>query len=335
MGDLLSVKNVFAAYSSGGNEVRAVDGVSLQMRDGEVLGIAGESGCGKSTLAAVLSLGARPPLYVKSGEMTLDGERYDLTKGYKLPRELRGKLISILPQGALNSLNPTARVRDLAYDVIHAHEEDVTRAQATERTGARLEQLGLPTRVLESYPHQLSGGMKQRVVAVISTLLNPRVLIADEPTSALDVSSQKALVLQIKLLMEQKVITSVVFITHDLPMLRNVADRIAVMYAGKIAEIGSNQQIIDAGQHPYTKALIGSILVPEPYVRAKRIEGIEGQPPDLRSPPSGCRFHPRCSLADQRCTLEEPPQVGDENQFAACWRVSEQREGMTVSRGAA
>jgi peptide/nickel transport system ATP-binding protein len=334
MGHLLSVKNVYAAYSSGGHEVRAVDGVSLQMRDGEVLGIAGESGCGKSTLAAVLSLGARPPLYVKSGEMTLAGERYNLTEGYKLPRELRGKLISILPQGALNSLNPTARVRDLAYDVIHAHEPDVTRKQATERTGARLEQLGLPTRVLESYPHQLSGGMKQRVVAVISTLLNPQVLIADEPTSALDVSSQKALVLQIKQLMEQKVITSVVFITHDLPMLRNIANRIAVMYAGKIVEIGPVEQMIDAGQHPYTKALIGSILVPEPYVRAKRIEGIEGQPPDLRSPPSGCRFHPRCSVADQRCTLEEPPQVGDENQFAACWRVSEQREAM-VARGAA
>jgi peptide/nickel transport system ATP-binding protein len=335
MGALLSVKNVYAAYSSGGNEVRAVDGVSLQLRDGEVLGIAGESGCGKSTLAAVLSLGARPPLYVKSGEMTLQGERYNLTEGYKLPRELRGKLISILPQGALNSLNPTARVRDLAYDVIHAHEPDVTRSKATERTGARLEQLGLPTRVLESYPHQLSGGMKQRVVAVISTLLNPQVLIADEPTSALDVSSQKALVLQIKQLMEQKVITSVVFITHDLPMLRNIANRIAVMYAGKIVEIGPVEQMIDAGQHPYTKALIGSILVPEPYVRARRIEGIEGQPPDLRSPPSGCRFHPRCSVADQRCTLEEPPQVGDENQFAACWRVSEQREAITVARGAA
>ena len=333
--DLLSVKNVFAAYGQGSGEVRAVDGVSLSLREGEVLGIAGESGCGKSTLAAVLALTARPPLYVKSGTLTLQGQTYNLSEGYKLPRELRGKLISILPQGALNSLNPTARVRDLAFDVIRAHEPQTTRAQAVARTGARLEQLGLPTRVLESYPHQLSGGMKQRVVAVISTLLDPKVLIADEPTSALDVSSQKALVTLIQQLMEQKVITSVIFITHDLPMLRTVANRIAVMYAGKIVEIGKVEQIIDAGLHPYTKALIGSILVPEAYVRAKRIEGIEGQPPDLRSPPSGCRFHPRCELADQRCTLEEPSDVGDADHFAACWRVFEQTEAKRLSRSAA
>ncbi len=335
MSDLLSVKNVFAAYKQGGNEVRAVDGVSLSLRDGEVLGIAGESGCGKSTLAAVLALAARPPLYVKSGSLTLENQTYDLTQGYKLPRELRGKLISILPQGALNSLNPTARVKDLAFDVIRAHEPETSRAQATTRTGARLEQLGLPTRVLESYPHQLSGGMKQRVVAVISTLLNPKVLIADEPTSALDVSSQKSLVMLLQQLMEQKVISSVVFITHDLPMLRTVANRIAVMYAGKIVEIGKVEQMIDAGLHPYTRALIGSILVPEAYVRAKRIEGIEGQPPDLRSPPSGCRFHPRCELADERCKLEEPPQIGDADHFAACWRVLEQQEAKQLSRSAA
>ena len=335
MTDLLSVQNVFAAYGQGKGEVRAVDGVSLALREGEVLGIAGESGCGKFTLAAVLALAARPPLYVNSGTLTLEGQTYNLSEGYKLPRELRGKLISILPQGALNSLNPTARVKDLAFDVIRAHEPATTRAQATTRTGARLEQLGLPTRVLESYPHQLSGGMKQRVVAVILTLLNPKVLVADEPTSALDVSSQKALVTLMQQLMEQKVITSVVFITHDLPMLRTVANRIAVMYAGKIAEIGNVEQIIDAGRHPYTKALIGSILVPEAYVRAKRIEGIEGQPPDLRSPPSGCRFHPRCDVADQRCITEEPLQVGDENDFAACWRVFEQTEAKTLARSAA
>jgi peptide/nickel transport system ATP-binding protein len=331
MSDLLSVKDVFATYKQGGNEVRAVDGVSLSLREGEVLGIAGESGCGKSTLAAVLALAARPPLYVKSGSLTLENQTYDLTQGYKLPRELRGKLISILPQGALNSLNPTAKVKD----VIRAHEPETSRAQATARTGARLEQLGLPTRVLESYPHQLSGGMKQRVVAVISTLLNPKVLIADEPTSALDVSSQKSLVMLLQQLMEQKVISSVVFITHDLPMLRTVANRIAVMYAGKIVEIGKVEQMIDAGLHPYTRALIGSILVPEAYVRAKRIEGIEGQPPDLRSPPSGCRFHPRCELADERCKLEEPPQVGDADDFAACWRVLEQTEPKQLSRSAA
>ncbi len=323
--EILSVNNLYAAYTAGGGDVRAVDGVSLRLREGDVLGVAGESGCGKSTLAAILALAARPPLRVQKGEMVLEGQHYDLTQAYKMPRELRGKQISILPQGALNSLNPTARIRELAYDVIHAHEPQVSREQATTRTGERLEQLGLPLRVLDSYPHQLSGGMKQRVVAVISTLLNPRVLIADEPTSALDVSSQKALVAQLRQLMDEKVITSIVFITHDLPMLKTIANRIAVMYAGRIAELGSAEQIIDAGRHPYTKALIGSILVPEPYVRAKRIEGIEGQPPDLRFPPKGCSFHPRCTEADERCKTQEPPVIGNAQEFATCWHAEPQQ----------
>lgn len=319
MGDLLKISNVSAAYAVGGREVFAVEGASLTLREGEVLGIAGESGCGKSTLAQVLALIARPPLLVKSGQMILENQTLDLTQEASLPRDLRGRLIAMLPQGALNSLNPTARVRDVAYDVIHAHEPDVTRPQAYERARERLEQLGLPGRVLESYPHQLSGGMKQRVVTVISTLLNPTVLIADEPTSALDVSSQRAVVELLQSLLERRVIKSVVFIAHDLPLLKNIADRIAIMYAGRVVEVGPSEDIIEAAWHPYTKALIGSILVPEAYIRSQRIEGIEGQPPDLRNLPSGCRFHPRCKLAFAKCSQQEPPQFGDPERFAACW----------------
>lgn len=319
MDELLRVQNVRAAYAVGGREVQAVEEVSLTLREGEVLGLAGESGCGKSTLATILALAARPPLYVKSGQMVLEGKTIDLTLGAGLPRELRGQLISILPQGALNSLNPTARVRELAYDVLKAHRPTIQRSEAYELTRERLEQLGLPARVLENYPHQLSGGMKQRVVTVISTLLNPKVLIADEPTSALDVSSQKAVVGLLKTLLERRVISSIVFIAHDLPLLREIADRIAIMYAGKIAEIGTNHEIIDAPKHPYTQALMGSILVPEPYVRQKRVEGIEGSPPDLRSPPSGCRFHPRCKYAMPKCSQTQPPEFGTPERFAACW----------------
>jgi peptide/nickel transport system ATP-binding protein len=283
------------------------------------LGLAGESGCGKSTLAAVLALAARPPLYVKSGTMKLENKTLDLTQNANLPRELRGQLIAVLPQGAMNSLNPTARVRDLAFDVLRAHQPNIKRAEANDRTRERLEQLGLPPRVLESYPHQLSGGMKQRVVTVISTLLNPNVLIADEPTSALDVSSQRSVVNLLKNLLERGVISSIVFIAHDIPLLRNIADRIAIMYAGKLIELGPTKKIVDASQHPYTKALINSILVPEPYIRQKRVEGIEGSPPDLRNPPSGCRFHPRCKFAFDKCLEQEPSYFGTSEGFASCW----------------
>jgi len=323
MAKLLKVKDVRAAYAVGRRTVQAVDGVSLTLRQGEVLGLAGESGCGKSTLAAILALSARPPLYVQSGQMELEDKTLDLTQDSRLPRRFRGKLISVLPQGAMNSLNPTARVRDFAFDVLRAHHPQITRQEAYERTAERLEQLGLPARVMESYPHQLSGGMKQRVVTVISTLLDPKVLIADEPTSALDVSSQKAVVGLLDTLLERGVIQSIFFISHDLPLLREIADRIAIMYAGKIAEIGSNQEILHAPRHPYTQALIGSILVPEPYVRQKRIEGIEGAPPDLRTPPPGCRFHPRCKYALPKCSQLEPPEFGNPENFAACWLLGE------------
>jgi peptide/nickel transport system ATP-binding protein len=330
MPDLMSVQNIHAAYKTGGSEIKAVEGVSLNLREGEVLGLAGESGCGKSTLAAVLALAAHPPLYVQQGTMTLAQKTYDLSKHKDLPREMRGQLISVLPQGALNSLNPTARVRDLAYDVLRAHQPSIKRAEASERTRERLEQLGLPARVLESYPHQLSGGMKQRVVTVISTLLNPKVLIADEPTSALDVSSQRSVVTLLKQLLEKRVILSIVFIAHDIPLLRNIADRIAIMYAGKLVELGPTKTIVDAAHHPYTRALVGSILVPEPYIRQKRVEGIEGSPPDLRDLPSGCRFHPRCKHAFDKCLQLEPPYFGKSEAFAACWLLEEKHAALGV-----
>jgi peptide/nickel transport system ATP-binding protein len=168
--------------------------------------------------------------------------------------------------------------------------------------------------------------MRQRVVTVVSTLLNPTVLVADEPSSALDVSSQKALVQLLQQLLEQRFITRIVFITHDLPLLSNLANRIAVMYAGKIVEIGPTEQIVNRPEHPYTKALIASTLDPDPEVRRHRIEGIPGAPPDLRDPPTGCRFHPRCRYAMEVCTREEPPHVGTEEEYAACWWVQRQRE---------
>jgi peptide/nickel transport system ATP-binding protein len=322
--ELLRVEDATAGYVTQDMDepVRAVEGVSLTVYPGEVLGIAGESGCGKSSLAAVLALNARPPLVVERGTLIFGGLRIDLADPRGIPADWRGKQMSLLPQGAMNALNPTARVGDLAVDVIRAHEAHVERGDALARVAERLGQLSLPIRVLQSYPHQLSGGMRQRVVAAISTLLNPKILIADEPTSALDVSSQRALVAMLVQLLQREFIRGIVFISHDLPLLTNIAHRIAIMYAGKIVEIAPVGDIVDGPAHPYTRALIGSALVPDPSVRRKRVLGIPGAPPDLRDPPNGCRFHPRCPLAMPVCSEEEPPLVGDGSRSAACWAIA-------------
>jgi peptide/nickel transport system ATP-binding protein len=325
------VKNVRAYYAAGaGPEIKAVDGVSFAIREGEVLGIVGESGCGKSTLAAVMSLTARPPLNLKGGELSLDGQTIRLNEQTTAPPQWHGKMIALLPQRAMNSLNPTARVRDLVIDVVRSHHPTIQRQTIIEQAQERLDQLALPRRVLDDYPHQLSGGMRQRVVAVISTLLNPRVLIADEPTSALDVSSQKQLVLLLRLLLEYGFITRIVYITHDLPILSSIADRIAVMYAGKLVEIGDAGAIIDHPQHPYTQALIASTLDLGPHVREQQAQGIHGAPPDLRDPPGGCRFHPRCPYATERCSCEEPPIIGGDAHAVACWLTHEPIEQVSL-----
>jgi peptide/nickel transport system ATP-binding protein len=332
--ELLTAQGVTAVYETDGPDVQAVTNVSVELLAGEVLGIAGESGCGKSTLAALISLTARPPLHATRGTLRVGDERIDLTGLEMIPRDWRGKLVALLPQGAMNALNPTMRIRDLAYDVISAHEPEVTRRDAIDRARERLEQLSLPVRVLDSYPHQLSGGMRQRVVAVISTLLNPRVLIADEPTSALDVSAQRALVDLLRELLAQGFIQAIGFITHDLPLLSSFADRIVIMYAGQVAEAGSARDIVDRPRHPYTIALMNTVLAPEPGVRGRRVEGIPGAPPDLRYPPAGCRFHPRCAHVMDVCRDQEPPHVGDgvpgrtggTRAFAACWWVRQQTE---------
>lgn len=321
---VLSVRDLRAQYATGGTPVQAVDGVSFDLEEGEVLGVAGESGCGKSTLASVLALVAQPPLEVVGGSATLDGRELDIRQRHDT-RTTRGSVIALLPQGAMNSLNPTARVRDFAFDVIHAHEGSVDRRTVIRRTAERFEQLSLPARALDSYPHQLSGGMRQRVVAVISTLLNPKVLIADEPTSALDVSAQRQLCELLRRLLERGFISSVVFITHDLPLLGTVADRIAIMYAGRLVEGGPGHEVLETPLHPYTQALVDTVLTPDLSLRARRVEGIPGAPPDLRKPPPGCRFHARCRLADRRCS-SDPPMVGSPARFATCWRVYEQQE---------
>jgi peptide/nickel transport system ATP-binding protein len=320
MKNLLKAQDLKAYYRLvGGTEIRAVDGVTLQLRPHEVLGIAGESGCGKSTLAAVMSLTHNPPLRVMDGLIMANGSNLLSLPPEQVRRKIKGTYISVVPQGAMNALNPTQRVRNFAIDMLQEHHPEMKKSEATDLAQSRLTDLSLPVRVLDSYPHELSGGMKQRAIIVLSTLLDPKVLIADEPTSALDVSSQRSVIRLLLTLLGEGIITSIAFITHELPLLRQVADRIAIMYAGKLVEVGTMEEIIFDPRHPYTKALMGSMLVPEKHVREQRIEAIPGVPPDLKNPPDGCRFHPRCPRRQEICSREEPlaKTVGDRTTW--CW----------------
>ena len=324
MKELLVARDVRAYFKTvKGEEIKAVDGVSLTLSEGEVLGIAGESGCGKSTLSSVLSFTINPPLYLIEGEIRIDGQNALLMDRETLRRDVRGRYISVVPQGAMNALNPTIKIGSLIADVMQEHFPELKRAEALERAKERVRALSLPERVLNLYPHQLSGGMKQRVIIVISTLLNPSVLIADEPTSALDVSSQKTVIRLMVDLLRNNIIKSIIFITHELPLLRHFADRIAIMYAGKIVEIGPMEDVIFRSLHPYTKALMSSILVPEPEIKQSKIEGISGIPPDLKNPPSGCRFHPRCPYKMDICEKEEPEGRAIEKSQVWCWMVEQ------------
>ena len=274
MGTLVDARNIRGVYYTGGRDVVAVDDVSVRIEEGQVLGLAGESGSGKTTLGSIISLIARPPLHVERGTLEIDGKVQELGGDAKVPRTWRGAVVSMLPQGAMNSLSPTKRVRHLVYDVMRSHHRKVTRDEAMDRARERITTLGLPARVLDAYPHQLSGGMKQRTVTIISTLLNPRLLAADEPTSALDVSSQKILIEMLLEMLEKRFISGVIFVTHDLPVLRTVATDIAVMYEGRLVERGPTAGVVDDPRHPYTKALMSSVLAPEPKYAGARIEGM-------------------------------------------------------------
>jgi peptide/nickel transport system ATP-binding protein len=323
-GILMRASNLTAVYAAdSGKDVPAVDNVTLEVPEGQIVGLAGESGCGKTTMGNALAMIANPPLYVVAGKMEIDDEEIDLSTLHRganeAHRPYRGSTVSLLPQGAMNAVSPTLRVRNLVVDVMRAHKRDTTRAEAMDRATDRLKMLEMPTRVLDSYAHQLSGGMKQRMVTVISTLLNPKLLIADEPTSALDVSSQKALIEMLLAMVEKKIMRGVIFITHDLPVLSMVTDRLAIMYAGKIVENGLTEELVSNARHPYTSALLSSVLDPTVETRTKHVLGIPGSPPNLANPPSGCRFHPRCPFAMDICKTEEPAFLHERDHAVACW----------------
>lgn len=303
---ILEVNNLKTKYITRFREdVYSVDGVSFAIEEGKSLGIAGESGCGKSTLALSLMGYYFPPLHYVSGDIIVDGKDITKMEPDVIRKSILGSEIAYIPQAAMNALNPTQKIIRFVEDVIHAHDPKMTKAEIHDTARQRFEELGLPEEVLEKHAVELSGGMKQRTVIAISTILSPKVLIADEPSSALDVTSQKMVIKMLRNLMEKGYIRSMIFITHELPLLYNVTDDIMVMYAGQIVERASAKEMVFDPIHPYSKGLMGSIIVPESGIRGHKLTAIPGTPPNLKKPPKGCRFSKRCKYATSECKVNE------------------------------
>jgi peptide/nickel transport system ATP-binding protein len=301
---ILEVRELTTKYITRfGEDVYAVDHVSLKIEEGKSLGIAGESGCGKSTLALSLLGYYFPPLHYTSGEIIIDGRNISGMDPDDVRRSILGKEIAYIPQAAMNALNPTRKIINFIEDVILAHDPKATKKQIYDLAKERFEILGLPAEVLQKYPVELSGGMKQRTVIAVSVILSPKVLIADEPSSALDVTSQKMVIKMLVDLLEKGFIKSMIFITHELPLLFNVTDDIMVMYAGQIVEKANAKQAVFDPLHPYAKGLMGSIIVPESGLRDVKLTAIPGVPPNLKNPPMGCQFAERCKYVQPDCMV--------------------------------
>ncbi len=305
---ILEVKDLTTKYVTRFQEnVYAVDHVSLTVEEGKSLGIAGESGCGKSTLALSLMGYYFAPLHYTSGEIIIDGRNISGMKPDDVRKSILGTEIAYIPQSAMNALNPTRKIINFIEDVVRAHDPTENKKFIHDLARASFEVLGLPAEVLQKYPVELSGGMKQRTVIAVSVILSPKVLIADEPSSALDVTSQKMVIKMLKNLMEKGFVKSLIFITHELPLLYNVTDDIMVMYAGQIVEKGTAKQTVFDPLHPYAKGLMGSIIVPEGGLRDVKLTALPGVPPNLKNPPSGCRFAERCRYVRAECKVAPVP----------------------------
>lgn len=320
---LLSVRDLHVEFPTRRGVLRAINGVSFDLYPGEVLGMVGESGAGKSiTGTAVIGL-LEPPGRIASGEILLGGERIDnLPK--KAMQKIRGKRIGMVFQDPLTSLNPLFTVGDQLIETIMTH-LPVSARQARDRAIALLEEVGIPAAAkrLDAYPHQFSGGMRQRVVIALALCAEPELVIADEPTTALDVSVQAQIIALLKKLCQERG-TAVMLITHDMGVIAETADRVAVMYSGRIAEIGPVRDVVKTPHHPYTTGLMGSIPSLQPGDADRRLTQIPGSMPRLDAVPQGCAFNPRCAKAFDRCMTERPEPITVGASRVACWLHAEE-----------
>ena len=337
---LISVRGLCVDYGLGDEAVHAVVDADLELRRGEVLGLAGESGSGKSTLAYAITRLLRPPGVITAGSArfglsaggasagaaSVDGAvsvgaaSVDLlAAGQRELRGLRWNEIAVVLQSSMNALNPVLSIGTQFSDVLRAHRPDMSRADRRARSGQLLEMVGIPADRLSSYPHELSGGMRQRVMIATALALDPSVMIMDEPTTALDVVTQRE-ILEELMALRDRLGFAVLFISHDLSLLVEIADSIAVMYAGRLVERAGASAVFRAPRHPYSLGLLSSF--PALHGPRRAMEGIPGSPPDLRNMPSGCSFHPRCGYAFDRCRSDPPPPLLDLDagtRAAACW----------------
>ena len=311
---VLSLKDVRIHYKTSRGIVKAVDGVSFDLKEKETMGLVGESGSGKSTLGfGIMKL--LPKTARVEGEMVLDGE--DLTsKGEKEMQKIRGSKVAMIFQDPMTSLNPVMKVRDHFVEMIKTHRPEVSEEEAEEMAAEALRAVGIDPVRMKDYPFQFSGGMRQRVMIALGIVLRPKLLIADEPTTSLDVIVQ-AQILELLKELKEKFDMSMILITHDLGVVAEMADRIAVMYAGHLVELAESEKIYYSPKHPYTKALLESI--PNTDINDLKLSYIPGSPPDLIDPPRGCRFAPRCPFAKDVCFEKEPPIFEVDGSKVKCW----------------
>lgn len=298
----LEVRDLVAGYETSKGFVAAVDGVSFSLAKGEFLGVAGESGCGKSTLAYAIMRLLRDNARIKSGQVIFQGTDIAGLNSRGM-NEYRWTRMAMVFQSAMSALNPVLSVGAQLTDAVHAHRK-VSRAEARDMAAAMLGLVDINADRMKAYPHQLSGGMKQRVMIAMALILKPELLIMDEPTTALDVVVQRSIIEKIDDL-RRELGFSVIFITHDLSLLVEISDSLAIMYAGRVREYGKARELFEAPRHPYTEGLMNSF--PTLTGAITRMGGIEGRAPDLLSPPPGCRFAPRCPRAVPDCLREDPP----------------------------
>lgn len=325
---MMRIEGVTAQYRTIKGPVLAVDDVSFTIRDDEIFGIAGESGCGKSTLLKVLYDIIKFPLELPKGRVCLDQNNNGVVKTYQ-SGEIKSRWwqdISYIPQAAMSVMNPVLRVEEQFFDAISRYHGKVKKSEMRERIASYLKELELPEAVLSAFPHQLSGGMRQRVIIAIGTFLHPSIVLADEPTTALDVVVQRGILMMLMELQERRKNTLVV-VSHDMGVHYQITHRMGIMYAGSMAELGKTDDIFERPKHPYTEMLISAL----PRVGDKRQkEGIPGAPPSLRELPKGCRFAPRCPKAMERCRSEKPKfEEISEGHFAACHCLSPMKEAAT------